>query len=62
MNEHGFNTIQGLIRFYIREGLHRDNCNYDFSKDVSFIEELKNKGVSQSIIDEALTNLNKRCE
>lgn len=62
MAEHGFNTIQGLIRFYIREGLHRDNCNYDFSEDVLFIEELKNKGVSQKIIDEALTSLNKKCE
>lgn len=62
MQEHGFNTIQGLIRFYIRQGLHRDNCNYDFAKDVLFMEKLKNKGVSQKVIDEALASLNRKCE
>lgn len=62
MGEHGFNTIQGLIRLYIRQGLDRDNSNYTLANDVLFIEELRKKGVSQKIIDEALVNVNKKCQ
>lgn len=62
MKEHGFHTIQGLIRFYIREGLDRDNCSYTLAQDVLFIEELRKKGVSQKIIDEALIDVNKKCD
>lgn len=59
---HGFNRIQGLIRLYIRQGLDRDNCNYSLANDVLFIEKLRKKGVSQKIIDEALTDVNKNCD
>lgn len=59
---HGFNRIQGLIRLYIRQGLDRDNCNYRLADDVLFIEKLRKKGVSQTIIDEALADLNKNCD
>ena len=62
MGEHGFNTMQGLIRLYNRQGLDRDNCNYTLANDILFIEELQKKGVSQKIIDEALVNVNKKCE
>ncbi|OOR92961.1 CopG family transcriptional regulator [Moraxella caviae] len=57
--QHGFNRIQGLIRLYIRQGLDRDNCNYTLAHDTLFIEKLRKKGVSQKIIDEALTDVNK---
>lgn len=59
---HRFNRIQGLIRLYIRQGLDRDNCNYSLSDDVLFIEKLRKKGVSQKIIDEALADVNKKCD
>ncbi|UNU72996.1 CopG family transcriptional regulator [Moraxella nasovis] len=57
--QHGFRRIQGLIRLYIRQGLDRDNNNYSLAKDTLFIEKLRKKGVSQSIIDEALADLNR---
>ncbi|ADG61572.1 CopG family transcriptional regulator [Moraxella catarrhalis] len=59
---HGFSRIQGLIRLYIRQGLDRDNCNYTLANDMLFIEKLRKKGVSQSIIDEALTDVNQTCD
>lgn len=59
---HGFERIQGLIRLYVRQGLDRDNCNYSLAQDVLFIEKLRKKGVSQKIIDEALTDVNQKCD
>lgn len=59
---HGFKAIQGLIRLYIRQGLDRDNSDYSLAKDALFIERLRKKGVSQSIIDEALIDTNSICE
>ena len=60
--KNGFSRIQGLIRLYIRQGLDRDNCNYTLANDMLFIEKLRKKGVSQSIIDEALTDVNQTCD
>ena len=60
--KNGFSRIQGLIRLYIRQGLDRDNCNYTLAHDTLFIEKLRKKGVSQSIIDEALTDVNQNCD
>lgn len=60
--EHGFKAIQGLIRLYIRQGLDRDNVNYNLAEDILFIEKLKRKGVSQKIIDEALLDTNNTCD
>lgn len=61
MSEHGFNSIQGLIRYYIRQGLDRDNCSYSLAEDILFIDELRKKGVSEQLIEEALVSINKRC-
>lgn len=59
--EHGFDSIQGLIRLYIRQGLDKDNCSYNLCADLLFIEQLKRKGISQKIIDEALVDTNNIC-
>lgn len=59
---HGFDRIQGLIRLYVRQGLDRDNSNYSLADDVLFIEKLRKKGVSQKIIDEALADVNQKCD
>lgn len=55
-NEHGFKGIQSLIRLYIRQGLDKDNKDYQLAKDTAFLEKLRRRGVSQQIIDEALTD------
>lgn len=59
---HGFDRIQGLIRLYVRQGLDRDNSNYTLADDALFIEKLRKKGVSQKIIDEALADVNQKCD
>lgn len=60
--EHGFRGIQGLIRLYIRQGLDRDNSDYQLAQDLIFIEKLKRKGVSAKIIEEALLDTNNTCD
>ncbi|MFB6347973.1 CopG family transcriptional regulator [Moraxella marmotae] len=59
---HGFGRIQGLIRLYIRQGLDRDHGDYTLANDMLFIEKLRKKGVSQKIIDEALADVNEKCD
>lgn len=54
--EHGFKNIQSLIRLYIRQGLDKDNATYRLSQDTAFIEKLIRKGISQKIIDDALSD------
>lgn len=61
-SEHGFKGIQGLIRLYIRQGLDRDNCDYQLANDLVFIEKLKRKGVSAKVIEEALIDTSNVCE
>lgn len=60
-DEHGFKKLQGLIRLYIREGLHRDNDKYTLVQDEVFIEQLREKGVSESIIEQAMIDANNFC-
>lgn len=59
--EHGFKKIQGLIRLYIREGLDRDNDKYTLTNDEIFLEMLRDKGVSESLIEQAIIDTNKVC-
>lgn len=61
-DEHGFKGIQSLIRLYIRQGLDRDNCDYQLANDLIFIEKLKRKGVSAKIIEEALLDTSNVCD
>lgn len=59
--EHGFSKIQGLMRLYIREGLDRDNDKYRLEHDEVFIEQLREKGVSEAIIEQAIIDANNVC-
>lgn len=59
--ELGFKRIQGLIRLYIRQGLDKDNDEYTLAHDEVFIESLREKGVSQKIIDEAIADVSEEC-
>ncbi|WP_434354051.1 CopG family transcriptional regulator [Psychrobacter sp. HD31] len=60
-HEHGFNKIQGLMRLYIREGLDRDNDKYRIEHDEVFLQQLRDKGVSESIIEQAIIDANNVC-
>ncbi|MCG7411791.1 hypothetical protein [Moraxella nonliquefaciens] len=60
--EHGFECIQPLIRFYIRQGLDRDNSEYSLSNDIAFINELKEQGISEKLIEKALENVCKNAD
>ena len=60
-DEHGFNRIQGLIRLYIREGLDRDHDGYTLADDEVFIEKLRDKGVSEALIEEAIVDAHEDC-
>lgn len=53
---HGFPRIQGLIRLYIRQGLDAENVGYSLADDHRFLEKLKRQGVSEAIINGALTS------
>lgn len=59
--ELGFKRIQGLIRLYIRQGLDRDNDDYTLAHDEVFIESLRQKGVSEKIINEAIADVSNEC-
>ncbi|WP_230656111.1 CopG family transcriptional regulator [Psychrobacter sp. I-STPA10] len=59
--EFGFQRIQGLIRLYIRQGLDRDNDKYTLAHDEVFLETLRQKGVSQKVIDEAIADASGEC-
>lgn len=56
--EHGFHCIQSLIRLYIRQGLDRDNINYSLAHDEVFLEQLRQKGISQKLIEQAIIETN----
>ena len=60
--EHGFECIQPLIRFYIRQGLDRDNSEYSLSNDNAFINELKEQSISEKLIEKALENVCKNAD
>lgn len=46
----GFSGYQALIKFYIGEGLRRDEAQFRFSKEAKLISALKKLGVSDSLI------------
>ncbi len=60
--KHKFKTIHGLIRLYIREGLDRDNDKYTLIHDNLFLEKLREKGVNEELIQQAIIDTNKVCE
>lgn len=56
--KHGFDRIQSLIRFYVKQGLSEEDNGYVFSDDTHFIDELKRQGVSDDVIEQAIAAAN----
>lgn len=53
----GFSGYQPLIRAYIGQGLRKDLSRFETETVTALIASLKRRGVSDEIIDEALSEL-----
>jgi len=49
----GFSGYQALLKSYVSEGLRRDEAEFSFNATARLIEELKKRGVSEKVLDEA---------
>lgn len=53
----GFAGYQTLLKSYISEGLRRDEAQFSNTPSVRLIEALRRRGVSDSMLDEAVKEL-----
>lgn len=53
----GFTGYQTLLKSYLSEGLRRDEAQFTFGAQARFIEELKKRGVSDTLLEEAAREL-----
>jgi hypothetical protein len=53
----GMAGYQTLLKFYLSEGLRRDEAQFAFSAQARLLEALKKHGVPQSVLDEATRDL-----
>lgn len=49
----GFSGYQALLKSYVSEGLRRDEAEFSFNVAARLIAELKKRGVSEKVLDEA---------
>jgi len=56
--ELGFSGYQPLIRAYIGQGLRQDLARLESSSIDSFVERLRQRGVDEDVIKQALTDSN----
>ncbi len=56
--QRGFSGYQALLKWYVSEGLRRDEVEFAFGAKARLIEALKRHGVSQEVIDEAARESN----
>jgi len=56
----GFSGYQGLLKSYVSEGLRRDEAEFSFNAAARLIEELKKRGVPETVLDEASRELRSR--
>lgn len=49
----GFSGYQGLLKWYVSEGLRRDEAQYAFGQTARLIAALKKRGISAELLDEA---------
>ena len=54
----GFSGYQPLIRAYIGQGLREDLARLESSSLQSFVENLRQRGVDEDVIKQALTDSN----
>ncbi|MCX7086574.1 MAG: hypothetical protein NTV00_00815 [Methylococcales bacterium] len=50
----GFSGYQALLKSYLSEGLRRDEAEFMLSKEARLIAALKKRGVSESLLEEAV--------
>jgi hypothetical protein len=49
----GFSGYQALLKWYVSDGLRRDEERYTFGQTARLIAALKKRGVSEALIEEA---------
>ena len=49
----GFSGYQALLKWYVSEGLRRDEAQYAFGSTARLIAALKKRGVPEALLDEA---------
>ena len=49
----GFSRYQALLKWYVSDGLRRDEERYTFGQTARLIAALKKRGVSEALIEEA---------
>jgi hypothetical protein len=54
----GFSGYQALLKWYVSDGLRRDEEHYTFGQTARLIAALKKRGVSEALIEEATRETN----
>jgi hypothetical protein len=54
----GFSGYQALLKWYVSDGLRRDEERYTFGQTARLIAALKKRGVSEALIEEATRETN----
>jgi hypothetical protein len=49
----GFSGYQALLKAYVSEGLRKDEAQFSFGEAARLIEELKKRGISDELLEEA---------
>jgi hypothetical protein len=52
--QRGFSGYQALLKWYVSEGLRRDEARYTFGPTARLIAALKQRGVADALLDEAV--------
>jgi hypothetical protein len=52
--QRGFSGYQPLLKAYVSEGLRKDEARYAFGATARLIDALRQRGVQQELLDEAL--------
>ena len=53
--QRGFSGYQPLLKAYVSEGLRKDEARYVFGATARLIAALRKRGVSQEVLDEAIS-------
>ncbi len=56
--QRGFSGYQTLLKSYISEGLRHDEAQFTFGPAARLIEILKKRGVPESVLEEAVREVN----
>ena len=56
--QRGFSGYQALLKSYLSEGLRRDEAQYTLGAQARLLAALRNRGVSQEVLDAEAKELN----